>query len=84
MGILTSKWSGKLQSESILYMDIENREFLLFLQCAKKNNLLYLCIGGYAVNYHGFHRSTDDMDIWIAPTNEIKICFLSTLRYGIP
>lgn len=51
-------------------MDIENEEFLLFLKCAKKNNLRYMCIGGYAVNYYGFHRATDDMDIWIAPTNE--------------
>ena len=38
-----------------------------------------MCIGGYAVNYYGFHRVTEDMDIWIAPTNENKICFLSTL-----
>ncbi len=61
-------------------MDIENEEFLLFLKCAQENNLRYLCIGGYAVNYYGFHRVTDDMDIWIAPTNENKICFLNTLR----
>ena len=61
-------------------MDIENEEFLLFLKCAKETNLRYLCIGGYAVNYYGFHRVTDDMDIWIAPTNENKICFLNTLR----
>ncbi|MFT3932889.1 MAG: hypothetical protein QM726_04670 [Chitinophagaceae bacterium] len=61
-------------------MDIENEEFLLFLKCAAKNNLRYVCVGGYAVNYHGFHRATDDMDIWIAPTVENKICFLNTLR----
>ena len=61
-------------------MDIENAEFLLFLKCANENRLRYLCIGGYAVNYYGFHRVTDDMDIWIAPTNENKICFLNTLK----
>ncbi len=61
-------------------MDIENEEFLLFLQCAQQNKLRYLCVGGYAVNYYGFHRVTDDMDIWIAPTNENKICFISTLK----
>lgn len=38
-----------------------------------------MCIGGYAVNYYGYHRSTEDMDIWIAPTNENKKCFLDTL-----
>lgn len=61
-------------------MDIENEEFLLFLKCAQQNKLRYLCIGGYAVNYYGFHRMTEDLDIWIAPTNENKESFLSTLR----
>jgi hypothetical protein len=61
-------------------MDIENEEFLLFLQCAQKNKLRYLCIGGFAVNYYGFHRNTEDMDIWIAPTNENKDSFLNTLK----
>jgi hypothetical protein len=32
-------------------MDIENHEFVLFLNCASQNNLRYLCIGGYAVNF---------------------------------
>jgi len=26
----------------------------------------YLLVGGYAVAYHGYPRSTGDMDIWIA------------------
>lgn len=39
----------------------------------------YLCIGGYAVNYYGYHRVTEDMDIWIAPTIENKSSFLNTL-----
>lgn len=60
-------------------MDIEHPEFVLFLKCAGKNKLRYMCIGGYAVNYYGFHRTTEDMDIWIAPTNENKTCFLNTL-----
>lgn len=60
-------------------MDIENEEFLLFLKCASINKLRYLCIGGYAVNYYGFHRHTEDLDIWIAPTNENKDCFFNTL-----
>ena len=61
-------------------MDLEHTEFLLFLKCASKNKLRYMCIGGYAVNYYGFHRATEDMDIWIAPTNENKSCFLNVLH----
>jgi hypothetical protein len=60
-------------------MDIEHPEFLNFLKCAQKNKLRYLCIGGYAVNYYGYHRMTEDLDIWIAPTNENKECFLNVL-----
>ena len=60
-------------------MDILNDEFLSFLKCAQQNNLRYMLIGGYAVNYYGFNRNTDDMDVWIAPTNENRSLFINTL-----
>jgi hypothetical protein len=60
-------------------MDIEHPEFINFLSCAQKNSLRYLCIGGYAVNYYGYHRGTEDLDIWIAPTIENKQSFLNTM-----
>jgi hypothetical protein len=60
-------------------MDILNEEFLLFLKCARQNNLRYMLIGGYAVNYYGYSRNTNDMDAWIAPTNENKLAFINTL-----
>ncbi len=60
-------------------MDILNPEFLLFLKCAQQNNLRYMLIGGYAVNYYGYIRNTDDMDVWLAPTNDNKKIFMDTL-----
>ncbi len=60
-------------------MDILNNEFLLFLKCAQENLLRYLLIGGYEVNYYGYIRNTDDMDVWLAPTNENKEAFINTL-----
>lgn len=60
-------------------MDILNSEFLFFLRCAQQNNLRYLLIGGYAVNYYGYIRNTDDMDIWLAPDNINKQAFIDTL-----
>jgi len=60
-------------------MDILNDEFLLFLKCAQQNKLRYMLIGGYAVNYYGYNRNTDDLDVWIAPTNENKLLFINTL-----
>jgi len=43
------------------------REFLRLLNLKKVE---YLIIGGYAVVYHGYPRSTGDIDIWISNTPE--------------
>jgi hypothetical protein len=60
-------------------MDILNHEFLLFLNCAQKHQLRYLLIGGYAVNYYGYTRNTEDLDVWLAPTIENRQAFINTL-----
>jgi hypothetical protein len=48
------------------------KEFLSLLNSAR---IEYLLIGGYAVNLHGYHRATKDMDVWIAtkPQNLSKL-----------
>lgn len=50
-------------------------DFKEFLKLLKENDVRYLLIGGYAVNYHGYIRATGDMDIWIAihPDNARKM-----------
>lgn len=60
-------------------MDILNNDFLLFLSCAQQRGLRYLLIGGYAVNYYGYNRNTEDMDIWLAPDNDKRRAFINTL-----
>ena len=40
----------------------------------------FLLIGGYAVIYHGYGRSTGDMDVWLKPDNENKLRFLAVLE----
>ena len=60
-------------------MDLLHPEFVSFIKCAKKNNLRYLLIGGYAVNFHGYNRNTQDLDVWIAPTAENKKAFINTM-----
>lgn len=40
----------------------------------------FILIGGYAVIYYGYGRSTGDMDLWLKPTNENKIKLLSLLK----
>lgn len=29
----------------------------------------FLIIGGYAVNYYGYSRMTEDLDLWLKPDN---------------
>lgn len=60
-------------------MDILNHEFLSFLKCAQLQRLRYLLIGGYAVNYYGYSRNTNDMDIWLAPDNKNRDLLINTL-----
>lgn len=40
------------------------------------SNVLFLLIGGYAVNYHGYGRYTGDIDFWIKPDNQNKLLLL--------
>jgi predicted nucleotidyltransferase len=40
----------------------------------------FLLIGGYAVIYYGYRRTTGDLDLWLRPTNENKLKFLKALE----
>ncbi len=44
--------------------DEETKEFLKKLNV---NQVDYLVVGGFAVNYHGYLRATGDLDIWWNP-----------------
>jgi hypothetical protein len=50
-------------------MDILLPEFKRLLLLFNKHNVNYMLIGGYAVIYYGYERTTSDMDIWLEPTN---------------
>jgi len=48
-------------------MDLElPNDFKEFLRLLRAHGVEYLLIGGWAVGYHGYPRSTDDLDVWIA------------------
>src|ERR1700733_1319692 len=64
-----------------LYQDF--REFLKSLNLA---DVKYLVVGGYAVIHYGYHRMTDDLDIWIATdaANSAKISKVLQSFGGFP
>jgi predicted nucleotidyltransferase len=43
-----------------------NPNFRDLPQCLNLSGVRYLVLGGYAVNYHGHHRNTKNIDIWIS------------------
>ena len=43
-----------------------HQDFKDFLKLLNSHNVEYLVIGGYAVGYHGYPRTTGDIDIWVA------------------
>lgn len=65
-------------------MDFEELEIIRFFRCLNTHNVKYLLVGGFAVNVHGFNRSTGDLDLWIADSVENRIPFVKALNeYGI-
>ncbi|MEO8657563.1 MAG: hypothetical protein ABI693_03795 [Bryobacteraceae bacterium] len=55
-------------------------DFKELLKLFHSHHAEYLLVGGYAVNYYGYSRSTGDMDIWVgrSPENAAKV--VSALR----
>lgn len=50
-------------------------EFRKFLSSLNRHAVDYLVIGGYAVIFHGYVRTTADIDIWVAvnPENATRV-----------
>jgi hypothetical protein len=59
--------------------DIEDEFSINFLSAMQLHKVRYMLIGGVAVNFHGVNRFTQDMDIWLAPTNKNRDLFYNVL-----
>jgi hypothetical protein len=65
--------------------DKENPEALLLIQTFEKWKVLYIIVGGFAVNRYGYNRSTGDLDILLKDTLENRtnlILALADMGYG--
>jgi predicted nucleotidyltransferase len=50
--------------------NVFNQDFIEFIITLNKNKVEYILVGGYAVIYHGYNRTTGDMDIWVHATSD--------------
>jgi hypothetical protein len=65
-------------------VDIYDGDVIKFFAFKNKNKVHYILVGGFAVNYHGFNRSTDDLDVWLADTEENRKPFVeASVDYSI-
>jgi hypothetical protein len=55
-------------------------EFREFLGCLNRASVEYLLVGGFAVNYYGYHRFTEDIDFWIAVSDQNFTRLLTAVR----
>lgn len=61
-------------------MDIFEEDILQFFQILNKHSVKYILVGGLAVNFHGFSRSTGDVDLWLDESEENRRKFVSALK----
>jgi len=67
-------------------MDIFQQDIQDLCKAFNKCNVRYILVGGFAVNYHGYPRSTGDLDLWIDPTKDNKeklLLALDNQKYDI-
>ncbi len=63
------------------------KDFSDFLKLLNLRQVEYLLIGGWAVGYYGYPRSTGDMDIWVSKTDENALKLVGVLKefgFNIP
>lgn len=46
-------------------MNLFDEEIRSFLTILNQNDVRYILVGGLAVNYYGYSRTTGDIDIWL-------------------
>jgi predicted nucleotidyltransferase len=61
-------------------MKIFYKEHQKILHCLLNHQVEFILIGGYAINYYGYNRTTGDMDIWLKPDNTNKERLINALR----
>lgn len=60
-------------------------DFSEFLRLLNENDAEYLLVGGFAVNVHGYSRSTGDITVWVDPSAENAGRVAAALRdFGFP
>lgn len=55
-------------------------DFREFLKLLNKHDVKYLVVGGYAVCFHGYPRTTADLDVWVSATPQNAARVVAALK----
>ncbi len=62
-----------------------NADYLDMLRCLNKAQVDYLLVGGWAVNFYGYVRTTVDLDIWVfADRENAQRIYRALIDFGAP
>ena len=65
-------------------MNLFEEEIVAFFSILNSNKVKFILVGGLAVNYHGFSRSTGDIDLWIEDSEaNRKLLVNALLEYKV-
>jgi predicted nucleotidyltransferase len=68
-----------------IHLNIFNDDFSDFIVALNNAGVAYVLVGGYSVILHGYHRTTGDLDIWVARTAENFSCLQHAFqKFGLP
>lgn len=64
-------------------MDILDEELLNFWKTLNLHQVEYIMVGGFATLFHGFDRTTEDVDIYLIPSRTVKTSGLFLMNLGM-
>ena len=64
-----------MQVALVLFRSVLPQDFVDLFECLNEAEVEYMLIGGYAVIFHGYLRTTQDLDVWVraSPENAIRV-----------
>ncbi len=62
-------------------MDISDEELVKIVKAFNAADVEYMLIGGFAVSYYGYSRTTADFDLWVKPTNQNRDKIMTSILH---
>ncbi|MEQ9424784.1 MAG: nucleotidyltransferase [Cyclobacteriaceae bacterium] len=75
-----SMYEANPENEAIRIMDITSDDVKSFLLALNTHKVKYMLVGGVATTFHGYVRTTQDLDLWVSEEPENKKNLVEALK----